>query len=344
MQKMKNRREFIKSSALLGAFGLLHQWASAIPVPDAHGDLLPMRRLTRNGEKVTAYAMGGWHLGNEQDPAVAERMVEMAMDMGVRFYDTARGYQDGGSEERMGRLLIPRYRDQIFLMTKTHARTGKEAREHLDLSLRALKTDRLDLWQIHTFTTPEDVDQRIEQGVLDVFLEAKEQGKTRYIGFTGHQSPLTHLHFLAWLEERGLELDTCQMPLNVLDPSFESFQKQVLPVLLQKEYGVIAMKTMSGGSMMGKRIDTTPEWIKTEMIPDMVRETGIDPAELHQYVYTLPVSTLVSGCTTLAELEHNIGVLQNFRSLGETDMRRLEKLVRPYAGLIVENYKRVLSI
>jgi aryl-alcohol dehydrogenase-like predicted oxidoreductase len=341
---MKNRREFIKSSALLGAFGMLHQWATAIPVTDAHGNLLPMRRLTRNGEKVTAYAMGGWHLGNEQDPAVAERMVEMAMDMGVRFYDTARGYQDGGSEERMGRILIPKYRDRIFLMTKTHARTGKEAREHLELSLRALKTDHLDLWQIHTFTTPEDVDQRIEQGVLDVFLEAKESGKTRYIGFTGHQSPLTHLHFLAWLEERGLELDTCQMPLNVLDPSFESFQKQVLPALLEKEYGVIAMKTMSGGSMMGKRIDTTPEWIKTEMIPDMVRETGIKPAELHQYVYTLPVSTLVSGCTQLSELEHNLGVLQNFRNLSESDMRRLEEVVKPYAGLIVENYKRVLSI
>ena len=139
-------------------------------------------------------------------------------------------------------------------------------------------------------------------------------------------------------------MDTCQMPLNVLDPSFESFQKQVIPVLLEKEYGIIAMKTMSGGSMMGKRIDTTPEWIKTEMIPDMVSETGITPAELHQYVYSLPVSTLVSGCTSLTELEHNIRVLQNFRNLSETDMKRLEKIVEPYAGLIVENYKRVLDI
>jgi len=132
----------------------------------------------------------------------------------------------------------------------------------------------------------------------------------------------------------------------VLDPSFESFQKQVIPVLLEKEYGIIAMKTMSGGSMMGKRIDTTPEWIKTDMIPDMVRETGITPAQLHQYVYSLPVSTLVSGCTTLAELEHNIGVLQNFKNLSNSDMQSLEELVKPYAyaGLIVENYKRVLDI
>ena len=341
---MKNRREFIKSSAILGVFGMLHQWASAIPLADTHGDLLPMRRLIRNGEKVTSFSLGGWHLGNVKDPAEAERMVEMSMDMGIRFYDTARGYQNGGSEERMGRYLVPKYRDRIFLMTKTHAKTGDQAKEHLELSLRALKTDQLDLWQIHTLTTPEDVDQRIENGVLDVFLEAKENGKTRYIGFTGHQSPVTHLHFLKRLEELGLELDTCQLPMNVLDPSFESFQKQVVPVLVEKEYGIIAMKTMSGGSMMGKRIDTTPEWIKTEMIPDMVRETGITAAELHQYVYTLPVSTLVSGCTKLAELEHNIRVLQNFKDLSESDMQRLEKLVKPYAGLIVENYKRILSI
>ncbi|GAG90988.1 unnamed protein product, partial [marine sediment metagenome] len=273
-----------------------------------------------------------------------ERMVEMCMDMGVRFYDTARVYQNGGSEERMGRLLVPRYRDQIFLMTKSHAKTGEQAREHLDLSLKALNTDQLDLWQIHAVSTPEDVDQRIENGVLDVFLKAKEQGKTRYIGFTGHQSPLAHLYFLKRLEELGLELDTCQLPLNVLDPSFESFQKQVVPVLLEKEYGIIAMKTMSGGSMMGKRIDTTPEWIKTDMIPDMVRETGITPAQLHQYVYSLPVSSLVSGCTTLAELEHNIGVLQNFKNLSNSDMQSLEELVKPYSGLIVENYKRVLDI
>jgi predicted aldo/keto reductase-like oxidoreductase len=288
--------------------------------------------------------VGGWHLGNVANEAEAEKMVEMSMDMGVRFFDTARGYQRGGSEERMGRLLVPKYRDQIFVMTKSHARTGEQAREHLELSLKALNLDQLDLWQIHTFTTPEDVDQRIENGVLDVFLEAKEKGKARYIGFTGHQSPHTHLYFLQWLENRGLELDTCQLPVNVLDPSFESFQKQVVPVLLEKDYGIIAMKTMSGGSMMGKRIDTTPDWITTDMIPDLVRETGITPAQLHQYVYSLPVSSLVSGCTTLAELEHNIGVLQNFKDLSDSDMQGLEELVKPYAGQIVENYKRVLDI
>jgi predicted aldo/keto reductase-like oxidoreductase len=340
---MKNRRDFIKSSALLGAFGMLHHWASAIPVADSFGDVLPLRRITREGEKTTAFCLGGWHLGNVNDPAVAERMVEISMERGVRFFDTARVYQRGGSEERMGRILIPKYRDQIFLMTKSHARNGEDAAKHLELSLKALRADQLDLWQIHTINTPEDVDERIENGVLDVFLEAKEKGKTRYIGFTGHKSPVTLLHFLKKLEERGIELDTCQLPLNVLDPSFESFQEHVLPVLLEKGYGVIAMKTMSGGSMMGRRIDTTPEWIKTEMIPDMVKETGITPAELHQYVYALPVSSLVSGCNDLEQLEHNIGVLQNLKKLTESEMQKLVELVEPYAGLIVENYKRVLG-
>ena len=128
----------------------------------------------------------------------------------------------------------------------------------MEESLKALKTDYVDLWQIHTFTTPEDVDNRLKAGVLDVFLEAKQQGKARYIGFTGHQNPKTHLHFLKKLDEMGIEMDTVQMPLNVCDPSFESFEKNVLPVLLQKKYGIIAMKTMAGGSMMGDRIDTTP--------------------------------------------------------------------------------------
>jgi uncharacterized protein len=339
---METRRDFIKTSAILGVFGLLHQWASAIPLSDQHGSVLPQRRLTRDGEKVTAFCLGGWHLGNTGSPAISEKMVEMAMDRGVRFFDTARVYHNGGSEEIMGQFLIPKYRDQIFLMTKSHAKTGQEAKEHLELSLKALRSDHLDLWQMHTLETPEDVDQRIENGVLDVFLEAKEKGLTRYIGFTGHRSPVTHLHFLKRLDELGVELDTCQMPLNAIDPSFESFQQQVLPVLLQKEYGVLAMKTMSGGSMMGKRIDTTPKEIATAMIPDMVGETGITFEELHQYVYTLPVSALVSGCNTPEELDHNIGVLENLKKFSESDMQRLEKIVKPYAGGIVENYKRIM--
>ena len=339
---METRRSFLQKSAVLAAYGLLHKWASAMPASDRLGKVLPMRRIIRHGEKTTTFCLGGWHVG-EGDPALAERMVERAIELGVRFFDTARGYQRGGSEEYLGRFLTPKYREDVFLMTKSFSRTGEKASEDLEASLAALKTDHLDLWQMHTVFTKEDVDQRLTDGVLDVFLEAKAKGKTRYIGFTGHASPKVNLYMLEELEKRGLELDTCQMPLNVCDPSFESFQEEVLPVLLEREYGVIAMKTMAGGSMMGKRIDTTPKEIATEDIPDVVGETGITFAELHQYVYALPVSSLVSGCLTLEQLEQNVSVLQHLKKLSEDDMARLVNMVKPFAGLYVENYKRILE-
>ncbi|MEM9673428.1 MAG: aldo/keto reductase [Cyclobacteriaceae bacterium] len=340
---MENRREFFKKAGALTSLSLLTKWASAAPATDKIGELLPQRQLIRNGEKVTAFCLGGYHLGTTESLKRAENMVERSIELGVRFFDNARGYHSGRSEEYMGRFLTPKYRDQIFLMSKAPAKTGKGVQEQLDQSLKALKTDYLDLWQIHTFTTPEDVDNRIRDGVLDVFLEAKEKGKTRYIGFTGHQSPKTHLYFLKKLDEMGLEFDTCQMPLNVCDPSFESFEKHVLPVLLEKEYGIIAMKTMAGGSMMGGRIDTTPQDIQTEDIPDVVGNTDLTLANLHQYVYQLPISSLCSGCRFTYELDQNVRVLKELKKLSKSDKEKLIALAKPYAGQIVENYKRVFS-
>lgn len=340
---METRRDFLKKTSMVTAVGLLSGWTLSCSSPDKLGDVLPMRRLTRDGQQVTAFCMGGYHAGIPEDAAYAEKMIERAIELGVRFFDNARGYHRGRSEEYMGQFLTPKYRDEIFLMTKSHAKNGADARKHLDESLAALKTDQLDLWQIHHIDTIEDAENRVKNGVLDAFLEAKEQGKTRYIGFTGHRNPAVHLHFLSMLEERGLKLDTCQMPVNVCDPSFESFQLRVLPELLKREYGVIAMKTMAGGSMMGKRIDTTPQSLATEDIPDVVSLTGISYAELHQYVYALPVSALCSGCDTIEKLEHNVGTLQNLKELPLAEMDRLVELVRPYAGFNVENYKRVLG-
>jgi aryl-alcohol dehydrogenase-like predicted oxidoreductase len=340
---MENRREFIKKAAAIAALSLVADWASAVPDSDKWGDILPQRQLIRNGEKVTSFCLGGYHLGLTENPKEAEKMIERSMELGVRFFDNARRYNDGRSEEYMGKFLTPKYRDKVFIMTKAPAKTAQGVRQQLDESLKALKTDYVDLWQIHTFTTPEDVDQRLEAGVLDVFLEAKQKGKARYIGFTGHQNPKTHLYFLKKLEELGIEMDTCQMPLNVCDPSFESFEKNVLPVLLEKKYGVIAMKTMAGGSMMGDRIDTTPKEIKTEDIPDVVGKTELTHANLHQYVYSLPVSSLCSGCRFINELEENIKVIKELKKLSESDKQILINYAKPYAGLIVENYKRVLS-
>lgn len=340
---MENRREFIRKAGTVAALSLIADWASAMPASDKWGKILPQRQLTRDGQKVTAFCLGGYHLGFIDNPSEAEKMVERSMELGVRFFDNARKYVNGRAEEYMGKFLTPKYRDQVFLMTKAPGKTGAEVRQMLDESLKALKTDYVDLWQIHALNTPEDVDARLKAGVLDAFLEAKQKGKTRYIGFTGHQSPKTHLYFLDKLEKLGIEMDTCQMPLNVCDSSFESFQHHVLPVLLEKKYGILAMKTMAGGSMMGKRIDTTPREIRTEDIPDVVAKTELTYANLHQYVYSLPVSALISGCLNTTELESNIKVLKNLKKLSDPDKKKMEEYARPYAGLFVENYKRILK-
>src|SRR6056297_3492742 len=341
---MDSRRQFIKKAGAAAAgMGLMLDWASAAPASDRLGEILPQRQLIRNGEKVTAFNLGGYHVGFSPKPSDAERMLERAMELGVRFYDNARGYNNGRSEEYMGQFLTPKYRDDIFLMTKAPAKTGEGVRKQLEESLKALNTDYLDLWQIHAIRDKEDVDNRINNGVLDVFLEAKEKKLTRYIGFTGHVNPATHLYFLEFLEKRGLPLDTCQMPVNVCDPSFESFEKHVLPVLLEREYGVIAMKTMAGGSMMGGRIDTTPDYIETKDIPDVVGVTDITLANLHQYAYSLPISSLCSGCRFTYELDENVSVLKDLKNLSESDREKLVEIAKPYAGTTVENYKRVLS-
>ncbi len=339
----RTRRQFLKETGFLAVLGSMTDWALAGTSKDALGDVLPQRQLTRDGTKVTAFCLGGYHLGFTEDPKQAQRMLERSIELGIRFFDNARGYHRGRAEEYMGRFLTPKYRENIFLMSKAPARTGPGVKRQLDESLKALKTDYLDLWQIHALKTPEDVDNRMKEGVLDAFLEAKEKGKVKYIGFTGHRSPKTHLHFLDFLDKRGLQLDTCQMPLNVCDPSFESFEKHVLPRLLAKEYGVIAMKSMAGGSLMGGRIDTTPDDISTKDIPDVVSKTDLTMANLHQYVYTLPVSSLCSGCRELHEIEENVAVLRNLKKLSASDRDKLIKIAKPYANLVVENYKRILN-
>jgi predicted aldo/keto reductase-like oxidoreductase len=340
---MGTRREFLKKTTALTAYSIFSNWATSCTTSDKLGKVLPQRQIIRNGEKTTSFCMGGYHLGLAEDEKMAEKMVDQAIEMGVRFFDNARVYHQGYSEELYGKFLIPKYRDHVFVMTKSYSKTADDARKDLDLSLSALKTDYVDLWQIHTVTTSEDVDERFNNGVIDAFLEAKEKGKARYIGFTSHQNPSTIMHFLDLLEERGLEMDTCQMPLNVCDPNFESFQYGALPALLDKEYGVIAMKTMAGGSMMGKRIDTTPRDIATEDIPNVVKNAPISYAELHQYVYALPISSLCSGCDTPQRLEDNIKVLQNLKDLSKADLQSLESRVKPFSGYLVENYKRVFN-
>ena len=193
---------------------------------DRLGKLLPQRILGRTGEAVTMLGVGGSHIGgmSERD---AQKTIELALEGGVRFFDTAESYQSGGSETRYGKLLTPQYRDVIYLMSKSTARTAEDARRHLEGSLSRLNTDYLDLWQVHSVNTPQDVSDRITNEVFEVMAEAKQSGKVRHIGFSGHYQPEAMLKVM----EQTDIFDTCQMPVNLADPNYSSFIKQVMPKL-----------------------------------------------------------------------------------------------------------------
>ena len=338
---MTTRRDFIRNLSAVSVTGMMSKWALG-GQSDKLGPLLPLRKLTRDGMRTTAFGLGGWHVGMAEDPKLAEAIIQRAMELGVRFYDNARVYGQGRAESYYGQFLVPKYREQVCIMTKSYSFTKADAMKDLDASLSAMNTDYVDIWQIHSINTPEGVDKRVAGGVIEAFLEAKESGKARYIGFTGHQNPRTHVHFLEVLKEMGLEMDVSQMPLNICDASYESFQQMVLPTLLEREYGVLAMKTFAGGSIMGRRFEVTPKELLDEDIPDVVRLTGLSLGQLHQYVYSLPVSVLISGCKTVEELNQNVKVLQTLSELSTDEMREFERLAQPYSGFCVENYKRLL--
>ena len=298
------------------------------PKSDRLGKLLPLRTLGRTGEAVTMLGVGGWHLGSlsERD---AQASIEIALEGGVRFFDTAQMYQSGGSETRMGKLLIPKYRDVIYLMTKTTARNAKDARRHLEESLRRLNTDYLDLWQVHTVNNTRDVDKRIANGVFEVMAEAKESGKVRHIGFTGHRQPEAHLRVLA----KSDIFDTCQMPINLADPSYSSFIQQVLPKLIARNIGVIAMKSLAnggffGGSSHGKHGDNP------KIVPNRV-----SIAEAVSFVWSLPVSVLITGFNNPQQMQEKIELANSFVAMDEQQRQDLIDKVADLAGRRVEFYK-----
>ncbi len=324
--KTMDRRRFLETLSALTA-GLMLP-ASSRPAHDHLGDVLPRRKLGRTGEAVTMLGVGGWHIGrmSEKD---AQATIEAALEGGVRFFDSAEQYQRGGSERYLGKLLVPKYRDDVFLMTKTTARDAQTARRHLEDSLRRMNTDYLDLWQVHTITSPDDVDTRIAGGVIDVMEEAKASGKARFIGFTGHTRPSSHLRML----ERTDLFETCQMPINVADPSYQSFIDNVLPVLVERNVGVIAMKTLAnggffGGSRHGQHGDNP------RVVPFRV---SIQQA-LH-FVWSLPVSVIVSGPDDVAQMKEKIALARSFETMDETQRQALIDKVADMAGTRVEFYK-----
>lgn len=273
-------------------------------------ELLPLRKLGKTGKSVTMLGVGGFHIHWTSEKEARE-VIDTALENGVNFFDTAENYGPNVSEIRYGRFLTPKYRDQIFLMTKSQAKDAKTAREHLEGSLRRMKTDYLDLWQVHSLFTPEDVDERFANGVIDVFQEAKESGKVRFIGFTGHQNPYAHLRMLERTADRNF-WDAAQMPVNPLDAASDhSFTNLVMPKLLERNIGILAMKTLADGRFFAKKnhYDIRTD---TPIIPDRFSVT-----DAMNFAWSLPISTLITGAENTEFLAEKIRLAKQFTQLDE---------------------------
>ena len=297
---------------------------------DRFGDLLPLRTLGATKEKVTMLGLGGSHVGR-MDEFTSERVIEAAIESGIRFFDNAESYR-GGAEEKYGKYLVPKYRDVSFIMTKTKAADAITAQEHLEQSLRRMKTDYIDLWQIHHLRSVEDVDTRFNGDVLEVFARAKQSGKVRYIGLTGHADYKALQHMLSKTDM----LETCQMPINAFDPNYKSYIRNVLPMLLKRNMGVLAMKSLSNGGFFG----ATSHF-----------ESGDEPKIIPQYasikealsfVWSLPVSVLITGPDNVDMLKEKIAIAKSFKAMNEE--QRTELVARLAGagmdGAKVEFYKR----
>ncbi len=335
-----NRRDFLKALAGLTS-GLLIPYRSisstGTPLRDRLGESLPLRKLGNTGEKVTMLGLGGYHIGWTTERKARET-IEAALEGGIRFFDSAESYGDGRSEERYGKYLVPNYRDDIFLMTKTYSTDAKTARKHLEGSLKRMKTDYIDLWQVHSLQSPDDVDERIENNVLDVIAEAKKSGKVRYVGFTGHQSPYAHARMLDKTGEDFFQ--TAQFPINVVDSNVEhSFIRHVLPRLVERKIGVLAMKTLADGRFFYKKVQNgNVKWdTKNPVIPEFVTLE-----ESLRFVWSLPVSVLITGAENPQLVEEKIAMAKRFEKMSEADR---EKLIDKVADLPnsgeVEYYKDI---
>jgi aryl-alcohol dehydrogenase-like predicted oxidoreductase len=323
---MKNRRDFLSSMAALTA-GIL------IPTPhsqpsDRLGDLLPLRKFGSTGEEVTMLGVGGAHIGRSNE-RVAQEIIEAALENGIRFFDNAESYNSGRAERYYGQFLSPKYRDVAYIMTKTTARDGKTARRHLEQSLKNMKTDYIDLYQIHAITNPSDVDNRLDQGVLETILNAREEGLVRHIGFTGHSSFSAHQRML----EKTDVLQTCQMPMNMYDPNYKSFVTNVLPTLLARNFGVIAMKTLSNGGFFGGT-SHFQHGSNPRIVPNIA---SIEKA-LH-FVWSLPVSVIVTGAESIEMVEEKAALARSFSGMSAAEREGLIESVAHFDGGLVEFYK-----
>ena len=295
-----SRREFI-GVALAGtmAAGI----RTNLFAEEKRGDI-PYRTLGRTGEKVSAIGLGGYHMGIPKTEAEGIRIVRTAIDNGINFMDNCWDYHDGESEVRMGKALRDGYRQRVFLMSKIDGQNKKTAAKQIDESLKRLQTDHLDLMQQHEVIRPGDPEKVFaEGGAIEALVEAKKAGKIRFIGFTGHKSPDIHYKMLQTAFARKFDFDTVQMPLNVMDAHFNSFEKKVLPVLVEHNIGVLGMKPLGSG---------------------IVLESGkVSAIECLHYALSLPTSVVITGCDSVERVEQALKAARTFKPLNKDQVAAL---------------------
>ena len=263
------------------------------------------REIGSTGEKVSAIGLGGWHIALKKvDEQLGIRIVRTAIDRGITFMDNSWDYNGGESEIRMGKALRDGYRDKVFLMTKIDGRSKKEAAKQIDESLQRLQVDHIDLVQHHEVIRYEDPHRVFDtEGSNAAFIKAREAGKIRYIGFTGHKDPHIHLHMLEVAAAHGFKFDTAQMPLNVMDAHYRSFAKLVVPELVKQNIGVLAMKTMANGILL--------------------RSNTVTPIECLHYALNLPTSVVIAGIDSMEILDQAFEAVRTFQPMDEQQVLKL---------------------
>jgi aryl-alcohol dehydrogenase-like predicted oxidoreductase len=286
-----------------GPAGAPNAAAAPLPPPEKTRAEMPRRPLGQTGEMVSAIGVGGFHLGKPSERE-AIRIVRTAIDRGVNFLDNCWDYNGGESERRMGLALRTGYRDKVFLMTKIDGRTKEAAAGQINQSLKRLRTDHIDLVQIHEVIRGDDP-MRVfaEGGALEALVDAQKAGKLRFIGFTGHKDPLIHNEMLDEADAHGFRFDTVQMPLNVMDAHYRSFEKDVLPRAVEKGMGVLGMKCMGSGIILQSKTVTARECLR--------------------YALSLPTSVVITGCDSLGVLGQAIEAAVAFEPLSDEEKRAL---------------------
>jgi predicted aldo/keto reductase-like oxidoreductase len=312
-----SRREFL---GVAGA-SIFYAGAEQHSVPSESKNGIPYRSLGHTRERVSLVGLGGYHLGKQADPQESIRIIRTGLVEGINFLDNCWDYNGGESEIRMGNALRDGYRQKAFLMSKIDGRTKFAAASQISDSLRRLQTDRIDLLQFHEVIRDTDPDRIFaEGGAMEAILEAQKGGKVRFIGFTGHKSPDIHLKMLATASKRAFTFDAVQMPLNVMDAHFESFEKKVLPVLLKNNVGVLGMKPMGDHFILKSKTAT--------------------PLECLQYAMNLPTSVVITGCDSLPILQQALQAARSFRPMDSSEVAAiLAKTAKAAEGGQFELYK-----